>query len=176
MRKYLLGNKEVKAFEIGRIEANKIYPIEPMLPSVKVSDGFLRSNPLDRPGYYVDYLDGSVGFNPKENFEKIATPAIPINQKTLHNSDVSATKENVPDVVIYGDVDMFQLICKASSKKEGWIKSTKAMHIPGLGCLIQVSTQQGDNVAEALAFIPGGSIFDIDDNNKDKGRKIRKAL
>ena len=75
--------------------------------------------------------------------------------KTLHNSDVSGAKENVPDLITFGNGDLFTLLSKASSKKEGWMKSTKAMEIEGVGCLVQVTTQQGDNVAEALVFVPG---------------------
>lgn len=75
--------------------------------------------------------------------------------KTYHNSDNSPVTKNVPDVVKYGNPDVFKLICKASSKREQWMKSTKAMEITGAGCLVQVTTQQGDNVAEALCFVPG---------------------
>lgn len=32
------------------------------------------------------------------------------------------------------------------------------MEIPGIGCLVQVSTQQGDHVAEAVCFVPFVSI------------------
>ena len=62
-------------------------------------------------------------------------------EKTLKNSDVSGTKTNVKDVVVIGNGDMFQLLCKAYSEKEGWMKSTKAMEVSG-GCLVQVTTQQ----------------------------------
>jgi hypothetical protein len=75
--------------------------------------------------------------------------------KTLHNSDVSGARKNVPDLVTFGDGDTFQLICKASSQNEGWMKSTKAMEIPGVGCVVQVTTQQGEHIAEALTFVPG---------------------
>gem|GEM_PF-6241196 len=51
--------------------------------------------------------------------------------KTLSNSTVNGAKKNVKDLVVYGDGDMFKLLCKASSESEGWMKSTKAMHIPG---------------------------------------------
>ena len=78
-----------------------------------------------------------------------------IHQKTLNNSDIKGAREQVPDIEVFGNGDLFQLICKASSKKEGWMKSTTAMEIRGVGCLIQVSTQQGDQVAEALEFVPG---------------------
>ena len=88
--------------------------------------------------------------------------------KTLHNSDVSGAHRNVGDLMVFGNGDMFQLLCKASSKKEGWMKSTKAMEIPGVGCVLQVTTQQGDNIAEAVTFVPGVRI--IEDVNK--GRKL----
>lgn len=93
-------------------------------------------------------------------------------EKTLKNSDVSGTKTNVKDVVVIGNGDMFQLLCKAYSEKEGWMKSTKAMEVTG-GCLVQVTTQQRNpdgsySVAEALSFVPNVKIVD-DINN---GRKL----
>ena len=91
--------------------------------------------------------------------------------KTLHNSTVSGAKKNVSDLKVFGNGDMFQLLCKASSKSEGWMKSTKAMYIPGQGCLVQVTTQQGDNVAEALQFVPGVKI-EVIDGDKANGRKL----
>ena len=91
--------------------------------------------------------------------------------KTLHNSTVSKASNNVSDLVVFGVGDTFKLICKASSKAEGWMKSTKAMEIEGVGCVIQVTTQQGDNVAEALTFVPGVKIKLIDGDKKN-GRKI----
>ena len=80
--------------------------------------------------------------------------------KTLHNTDVNGAKKNVPDIVVFGDGDMFKLLSKASSEREGWMKSTKAMEIPGVGCVIQVTTQQRNPdgsyaVAEAATFVPG---------------------
>jgi hypothetical protein len=92
---------------------------------------------------------------------------MPDSAKTLHNSDISGTRVNVPDVKVVGNGDMFRLLCKASSQAEGWMKSCKAMQVPG-GCVVQVTTQQGDNVAEALCFVPGVVIAD-DVNN---GRKL----
>lgn len=81
-------------------------------------------------------------------------------KKTLRNSDISGARANVPDIVVYGDGDLFQLLCKASSEAEGWMKSTKAMEIVGVGCVVQVTTQQHDNVAEALIFVPDVTIVD----------------
>ena len=81
-------------------------------------------------------------------------------KKTLHNSDISGAKKNVPDIVVYGNGDLFKLLSKASSQREGWMKSTKVMEIPHVGCLVQVTTQQRNPdgsyaVAEALQFVPG---------------------
>jgi len=96
-------------------------------------------------------------------------------EKTLINTDASGVKLNVPDVKIVGNGDMFRLLCKASSQAEGWMKSTKAMEIEGIGCVVQVTTHQrnhdGTNsIAEAITFVPGVMI--IEDING--GRKLRR--
>lgn len=85
-------------------------------------------------------------------------------EKTLHNSDVSGARQNVSDLKVFGDGDTFKLICKASSEAEGWMKSTKAMQIDGLGCVVQVTTQQNDHVAEAVTFVPGAWIVEYVDD------------
>lgn len=96
----------------------------------------------------------------------------PYVYKTLHNSDVSGAKKNIPDLVVFGNGDLFQLLSKASSKSEGWMKSTKAMQTPH-GCVIQVTTQQKNidgtySLAEALTYVPGVEIF----GNKEKRELI----
>jgi hypothetical protein len=101
----------------------------------------------------------------------------PITPKTLHNSDVSGAKQNVPDLKVVGNGDSFQLLCKASSQEEGWMKSTKAMYIPALGCIVQVTTQQRNPdgsyaVAEALCWVPDTCI-EVDSNG---GRKLTNVL
>lgn len=97
--------------------------------------------------------------------------------KTYSNTNISGTKVNVPDVQTFGNGDTFQLICKASSKAEGWMKSTKAMQIDDVGCVIQVTTQQGDNVAEALTFVPGVIIITKHDSDGNIiGRSIVKQF
>jgi hypothetical protein len=92
--------------------------------------------------------------------------------KTLHNTDVSGARENVKDIKVVGNGDMFRLLCKASSESEGWMKSTKACEVPG-GCIVQVTTQQRNPdgsyaVAEALTYVPGARI--VDDGNN--GRRL----
>ena len=91
--------------------------------------------------------------------------------KTLHNSSVSGARDNVRDIQVYGDGDTFKLICKASSAAEDWMKSTKAMEIEGVGCLVQVTTQQGDNVAEALTFVPNVRL-ELINGDKKNGRRL----
>jgi hypothetical protein len=94
-----------------------------------------------------------------------------MSEKTLGNTDVNGASKNVSDLVVFGDGDMFKLMSKASSQKEGWMKSTKACEVSG-GCIIQVTTQQRNPdgsyaVAEALTFVPGIVIVkDFDDEGK----------
>ena len=91
--------------------------------------------------------------------------------KTLHNSPINGTRTNVKDLQAYGDIDLFKCLAKASSDSGGWMKTTKAMEITGVGCLVQVTSRQGDNIAEALTFVPGAKIIEID-GNKENGRKL----
>ncbi len=87
--------------------------------------------------------------------------------KTLDVTSGADLKNKVSDVVVVGNPDTFQLLCKASSEAEGWMKSAKAMQVDS-GCVVQVTTQQDRRVAEALVFVPGASI--VDDING--GRKL----
>lgn len=81
-------------------------------------------------------------------------------KKTLKNTTSDGASKNVKDIKFWGNGDVFKLISKAYSEEEGWMKSTKAMQIDNVGCVIQVSTQQGDNVAEALTFVPNVKILE----------------
>jgi hypothetical protein len=95
-----------------------------------------------------------------------------MKEKTLHNSNISEARKNVPDIDVVGNGNGFKLLFKASSKEEGWMKSTKAMDT-GNGCIVQVTTQQRNMdgsyaIAEALTFVPNVKI--VDDINK--GRKL----
>lgn len=96
-----------------------------------------------------------------------------MSNKALDVTSVAdAQSGKVNDIAVVGNGDMFQLLCKASSKSQGWMKSTKAMQIGGTsdgysGCLVQVTTQQGDNVSEALTFVPNAVIVtDINGGKK----------
>lgn len=73
--------------------------------------------------------------------------------RSLHNSPENPTTTNVPDVKKYGNPDRWQLVVKASSEKEQWMRSTKAFNLPN-GCLVQVSTIDNGQIAEAVVFVP----------------------
>ena len=94
--------------------------------------------------------------------------------KTLNNVSAADAEKKVSDIQFFGDGDTWQLICKASSKNEGWMKSTKAMEIEGVGCVVQVTTQQGGEICEALTFVPGVCIHLVagDDGETLVGRKL----
>lgn len=94
--------------------------------------------------------------------------------KTLKNTDADGASKNVKDIVFWGNGDTFKLISKASSENEGWMKSTKAMQIDRVGCVIQVTTQQGENVAEALQFVPGVRIHEEKEDGVVVSRQIVK--
>jgi hypothetical protein len=93
--------------------------------------------------------------------------------KTLKNTDASGASKNVKDIVFWGNGDTFKLISKASSQNEGWMKSTKAMQIDRVGCVLQVTTQQGDNVAEALSFVPGVRVYE---EFNDEGVVVSRSI
>lgn len=93
-------------------------------------------------------------------------------EKSLGNTDSNGAKKNVRDIVFWGNGDLFKLIGKASSKNEGWMKSTKAMEIEGVGCVVQVTTQQNDQVAEAVTFVPLVKIEETKDGDEVTERRL----
>jgi len=100
-------------------------------------------------------------------------------EKTLTNTTASQAKDNVSDLKVWGDGDMFQLLCKASSQAEGWMKSTKAMNIENGGVVVQVTTQQRNpdgsySLAEAVTYVPNARVVTsaTDDAGNVTGRKI----
>ncbi len=84
--------------------------------------------------------------------------------KTLDAVSVTDVKSKINDVKVVGNGDTFQLLCKASSESQGWMKSAKAMDVPG-GVVLQVTTQQRNPdgsyaVAEALTYVPSAQIIE----------------
>ena len=93
-------------------------------------------------------------------------------KKSLGNTTSNGATKNVKDIVFWGNGDTFKLISKASSKAEGWMKSTKAMEIEGVGCVVQVTTQQDYNVAEALTFVPMVKIEEVKNGDEIVSRRL----
>lgn len=96
-----------------------------------------------------------------------------MTEKTLDNTNVAEAKAKVSDIKVFGNGDLFQLIAKASSEEQGWMKSTKAMETP-VGCVVQVTTQQKNidgsySIAEALTFVPGVAIKESSNGNRYLG-------
>lgn len=93
--------------------------------------------------------------------------------KTLDNTTASQAQTQVSDIKFWGNGDAWKLLGKASSKNEGWMKSSKAYEIEGLGCIVQVTTQQGENPAEALTWVPGCK---IEEEKNTEGAIISRRL
>ena len=87
--------------------------------------------------------------------------------KAMDNTCMGDVRKNTPSLEVFGDGDLWQLLVKVSSATmNGWMKSTKALEIPNVGCLVQVTTQYMDNVAEALTFVPGVRVEGEGENRK----------
>lgn len=99
-----------------------------------------------------------------------------MEEKTLSNTDINGAHKQVKDIKTFGDGDMFKLLSKAWSKNEAWMKSTKAMEIPYIGCIVQVSTQQSGNVAEAVTFVPGVRIVEDKEGDVVVGRHLEISM
>lgn len=109
--------------------------------------------------------------------KKVEVPVEEKPTKTWNNTTAKGATKQVKDIEFWGNGDMFKLISKASSKKEQWMKSTKAMQIDGSGCIVQVTTQQGDNIAEALVYVANTYIHDIkDEEGNVTSRELRKII
>ena len=89
------------------------------------------------------------------------------NQRPRDVVNTDDAKAKVSDIVVVGNPDHWKLLFKASSKSQGWMKSTKAMETAH-GCIVQVTTQQGDEVTESLTFVLGVKIED----DVNGGRKL----
>ena len=94
-----------------------------------------------------------------------------MTDKILDITEIKEAKKNINDLVLFGDGDTFKLISKAISKSGKWMKSTKAMEIKGVGCVVQVTTQQNNNIAEAVTWVPGVRILELKGDKKN-GRKL----
>ena len=81
-----------------------------------------------------------------------------MSERALDNKDMATATASTPDIVVAGDPGAWEVVGKASSKSQGWMKSTKRMAVPG-GWLYQATTEHRADgkvtaCAEALAFVP----------------------
>lgn len=101
-----------------------------------------------------------------------------MDDKTLNVTDVAGAKAAINDIQVFGNGDLWALVSKASSQSQGWMKSCKAMEVPGCSVCIQVTTQQRNPdgsyaVAEAVTFVPGARVDTLrDDEGKVLGRVV----
>ena len=111
-------------------------------------------------------------------YDKVEENKNPLFTKSLHNTTSNGAKKNVKDIQFWGDGDTFKLISKASSEIEGWMKSTKAMYIEHIGCIVQVTTQQRNpdgsySISDAVTFVPKAEISEVVNvNNEVISRKL----
>lgn len=96
-----------------------------------------------------------------------------ISEKPLDVVNIEDAKSKVSDLVVFGNGDAWELLCKASSKEQGWMKSTKVMEIGKKGIMMQVTTEFRVNgvvtsCAEAIQFLEGVRI------QRDGNGKIEK--
>ena len=168
------------------IEAEVIVKVEPIVSTTKgsyevwTSTGrvieTVSSQPIEKGDYLnvtnlddIYHMPKHIVDGPNAKYESAMSSMA--SCKTLDNENVGMVKKQVSDVKVVGNGDMFQLLCKASSKSQGWMKSCKAMPILYGGCVVQVTTQQGDHVAEALTYVP--NVIIMDDING--GRRLIKV-
>lgn len=83
----------------------------------------------------------------------------------VNTADAVAKDGGKPTVV--GNPDNWQLLNKFVSSDKTIAKSSKAYDL-GHGCLVQVTTKEGNAVAEALEYVPGVKV--VEDING--GRKL----
>lgn len=154
------NKKEVLDFCGEQAEFIVLREIDEYLLQIKTLEGVMDC----KVGSYI--IKGVKGeFYPcdEEIFELTYSPVEVESAKSLHNTSSNGAKKNVKDIQFWGDGDTFALISKASSENEGWMKSTKAMEIEGVGCVVQVTTQQRNpdgsySLDEAVTFVPNTKI------------------
>ena len=56
------------------------------------------------------------------------------------NKNTTEARQTTSDLETFGNPDVWELVCKASSKEQGWMKSTKRMRV-ATGYIYQVSTE-----------------------------------
>jgi hypothetical protein len=81
-------------------------------------------------------------------------------QKDLTVADMADAARKIPDIEVIGDPGAWVVVGKASSKSQGWMKSTKKMELPE-GTIYQMETQQQNSdgswaLSQSAVFAPKG--------------------
>lgn len=89
--------------------------------------------------------------------EAAETSVRPSADKDLGITGMDELKEKVSDVVVFGNPGAWELVCKASSQEQGWMKSTKRLQVER-GYLYQTETQQRNPdgswaLSQALVYV-----------------------
>lgn len=84
-----------------------------------------------------------------------------MNDRKLDTTNPDEARAATPDIVVHGDPEFWECLSKASSKSQGWMKSTKRARVPG-GWIYQVTTEHRKNgvvtaCAESITFVPRAS-------------------
>ena len=100
--------------------------------------------------------------------------------KALNNTSIADVQATTSDLVVFGNGDTWKLLCKVSSKEQGFMKSTKALEVEGVGCVLQTTTEFRNrvdavtNCTDSVVFVPGVTV--IDDLDNETGKVIGRHL
>lgn len=97
-----------------------------------------------------------------EEFKKNNPNSKEAQERPMGITNPEEAKAAVSDIVVAGDPNAWKVISKASSESQQWMKSTKGM-VTENGVLVQVTTKEKGQIAEALTFIPGARMIQSPD-------------
>jgi hypothetical protein len=93
-----------------------------------------------------------------EEFKKNNPNSKEVQERPMGITNPEEAKAAISDIVVAGDPNAWKVISKASSESQQWMKSTKGM-VTETGVLVQVTTKEKGQIAEALTFIPGARMI-----------------
>lgn len=108
-------------------------------------------------------ITGNAGILSTESFQDEAVES-KISPDVKNQAKI---KKDTPDATTtVGDNNIWQVLTKYISADGKITRSTKAMEILRAGCVVQVTTKEGDMIAESLCFVPGVRITPDENNGK----------
>jgi hypothetical protein len=146
---------------------NLIFPLRPFVPMETLDGVHIDESDKEAGSPKVGdmiYRDPINHDNQRLMTKKYVEERLYSTGKTLDNTYFKEAKKKFFNIKVFGKGDLFQLICKTSSKNQDW-KSTRAMDV-GNGVVVQVSTQQCGQFAEAITYVPNVEIAIDENGNK----------